>query len=70
MKDVLNVVTYGDISAGSYVTLTDLTGRILRSVLVYGQETKIVISDLPPGLYIVKYVSGSYVKTFEISKKD
>lgn len=63
----LSIVEF-DISNLSY-QLYDMSGKLLQSEKIIGNQTSIVVSNLVPATYFVKVIQGNKeVKTFKIIK--
>jgi len=52
-------VTGGNLSTGTFITLTDLSGKTLRNLPVSGQAADLDLTGIAPGIYIVTVHSGS-----------
>ncbi len=55
-------------TAGRY-SLTDVTGRILRTGTIMGQQTLRLGEDLVPGLYILRVTRGAESRAVKVIKK-
>ena len=56
-------------AAGATVQLLDLTGRLLLTAHVAGQQTTVGLDGLATGLYLLRYTSGQVSQTIRISKQ-
>jgi hypothetical protein len=68
MTDKLSLNVKGNISADASFTLTDMQGRVVRTVHVTGATTETNIADLPSGIYLLKYTDGEHMETLKLHK--
>ena len=54
---------------GSSVVVYDLQGRLLKSIVVQGEETSVDMSDWSPGIYLFKIRGANANPTFKVIKK-
>jgi hypothetical protein len=67
-KDFIRVQATGAIESNALIQVFDLTGRMMKTTSVTSAETNLEINELPSGVYILKYVSGSHVQSFKFTK--
>jgi hypothetical protein len=67
VKDVLNLRVNGDKNAT--ITLTDITGKTLRSYNHLSAEMTIDMKELATGVYILKYSSDGMNEVIKVNKK-
>ena len=53
-RDIITVEV-GVIDESSFIKIYNTTGKLLKTLKVQENKTKIDVSPLPPGIYIVKY---------------
>src|SRR5690606_21926415 len=68
VKDVLTVKAYGN-TGNAHLTITDISGKLVRSITMYGDKTEIDISALGQGMYLVKYADQNHTETIKINKQ-
>ena len=64
----INVERRGSSDANAIVQVTDVSGRVLRSVSVTEDKTTIDLSGLSSGVYLIRYSDNSHQQTFKINK--
>jgi hypothetical protein len=69
VKDVLKLKVSGTIGGNAVITVTDITGKMIRSMPVVNQETSVDISGLEPGTYLVNYTDDRNTHTVKVSKQ-
>lgn len=67
-NSIVFVRLYGA-SKGAAVFITDLAGKTIMQEAVNSNEMKINISDLPAGLYILKYTSEGQQQSVKLTKE-
>lgn len=60
-------VVLPDATSQAALTLTDLTGRIVRQVSAASQKTTIDVSGIPAGNYMLKVISGNRAESHLVS---
>jgi hypothetical protein len=68
VKTVVTISITGPIKPGAMATITDVTGKVLKTELVTEHKTDIDISQLPGANYLLKYNDGENNRTLKISK--
>jgi hypothetical protein len=66
---VTDILTVSGIQAGATLTITSLSGSIVRRQTLADTQTTLSVSSLPSGLYFVTVHSGKGTATFKIIKK-
>ena len=59
----------GTISNSALLSLTDITGKLVRQMAITNSTTAIDVSTLAPGIYIIRYSDAGHVQTLKISKQ-
>jgi hypothetical protein len=67
--DVVLFRVFGDVQEKATIAVTNLVGGVIMNLPATGQETKIDISQLPAGLYMLKYTDGKHQQTTKIIKQ-
>lgn len=65
----LTVQVSGTISANAHLVLTDVTGKVMKTIGVNQYTTAIDVTALPQGIYIIRYTDAGHVQTLKISKQ-
>jgi hypothetical protein len=65
----LTVRVLGTIAANATIHLTDMTGKLIRSYIVKDQETKIDMSAVAQGMYLIKYVDDAHSQAIKINRQ-
>jgi hypothetical protein len=68
VTDVLKVKMYGTAGSNQLVTLTDVTGKVLKIYSVIDNNVSIQMSAFPSGVYLVKYSDSKYAEMIKINK--
>ena len=68
VANTINVERRGSSDANAIVQVTDVSGRVLRSVSVTEDKTTIDLSGLSSGVYLIRYSDNSHQQTFKINK--
>lgn len=68
VTDVLTVQTAGQPSSDATVTVTDITGKVLRSVEITTTKTEINMTGLAAGTYIVTYKDKDKTEITKVTK--
>jgi hypothetical protein len=68
VSHILKVLISGG-STEAVVTLSDVTGKTLRTYSVAGGEVAIDMSAMAQGIYMVKYQDESHTQTIKVSKR-
>lgn len=69
VKEVLTVEVLSKLDGKGVITLSDVSGKILRTVNVTGAKTDITMSALPAGFYQVKFIDATHADIINISKQ-
>lgn len=69
VKSNLVINTYGERSANATICISDMTGKLIRTLPVTAAETQVDMSSLASGLYLVKYSDANYKRTIKVSKE-
>jgi hypothetical protein len=57
-RDMVTVRLNGIANAGGEMMLTDMAGRVLKTVKVNAQETVVDMNQFAPGIYMLKYIDA------------
>jgi len=66
--DYVTIKIEGYRGTAAVITICDLLGRTLKTQKVTGRETRINMSNLSPGMYLIKYTDNPRAKTVIIKK--
>ncbi|HTN45124.1 MAG TPA: T9SS type A sorting domain-containing protein [Flavipsychrobacter sp.] len=70
VSDLLKIkVTGAHLSDNGTISVTDASGREVRKTKIGASEQSINMTGLPSGIYLVKYVDGTTVQTFRVTKQ-
>ncbi len=69
VTDVLTVRLIGTPAANSTAAITDVTGKIIKSISLSGSSTEINMGGLAKGIYLVKYSDAAHSQTIRITKQ-
>lgn len=68
-SDVLTIEIKGAMNENASITLSDMTGRVLRNEAATNAKTTMNISALPAGNYLLKYADGENSRVIKVNKK-
>lgn len=54
-KEIVTVRVYGAVSSAATISILDVSGKLLRKVVVSGTETRVSLADLSAGYYLFHY---------------
>ena len=57
------------IEDGAIVTISDMTGRIVRRTLISAQQADVAMQEMTPGIYVLQLQHGNTVETVRVIKK-
>ncbi|MBS1778455.1 MAG: T9SS type A sorting domain-containing protein [Bacteroidetes bacterium] len=69
VTDVLHVELSGKIDGEATLTVTDVTGKQVRSIVVNANQVEVNMNGLPAGVYQLKYSDRSHVDVMKVSKQ-
>ncbi len=69
VSDQLTVVVRGTKADNALVRITDLTGKVIRTISMDKETVTIDMKGLAQGFYLVKYTDGSNAQTIKVSKQ-
>lgn len=69
VNNVLNLQINGEVGSKAVVHLTDVTGKVLLSDRVNANTKELNVSDLPSGIYLLKYSDGYHTETIKVTKQ-
>jgi hypothetical protein len=69
VTDILTVRLIGTAAANPSVAIADVTGKTIRTITLTGNTTAINMSDLAPGVYLIKYSDVMHSQTFKVNKQ-
>ena len=69
VKNEVTVKTWGAPSGKPTITITDITGKTINTYMVKSQETTIDMSQLAPGMYLIKYTDAAHNETIKVNKQ-
>ncbi|RYE24389.1 MAG: T9SS type A sorting domain-containing protein [Sphingobacteriales bacterium] len=68
-QDKITILVDGNKDAEGNVEITDIAGRVLIKTIMTGNATLADISQLPAGMYLLKYQDTNNSKTIKLEKK-
>ena len=68
-KDKITVSIKDDAGKGGSLLLTDIEGKVVRSVVVKSQENNIDMKELTAGVYLLEYNNGEVCETVKVVKE-
>ncbi|MGN6477211.1 MAG: T9SS type A sorting domain-containing protein [Flavipsychrobacter sp.] len=69
VTDVLHVDLTSKIDGEATLTVTDVTGKQVRSIVVNANQVEVNMNGLPAGVYQLKYSDRSHVDVMKVSKQ-
>ncbi|WP_276133521.1 GEVED domain-containing protein [Polluticoccus soli] len=69
VQGTLNVNVYGLVNGNAAITITDISGKVLRHAQVNGAKTAIDMSNMASGVYLLKYTDDNRSETVRITKQ-
>jgi hypothetical protein len=69
VKNMLMIQVNGAIADDAVITISDVTGKALRTINVTANKTEADLSSLPAGLYIVKYADKTRTEITKVNKE-
>ncbi len=69
VKNTLYVKSAQTLNTGATITLLDLNGKLLNTLLVNKETTEVNVNDLAPGIYMVRYKSATATETIRFTKE-
>jgi hypothetical protein len=69
VTDVLTVRVMGTPAANAAVVITDISGKLIRSVSLSLNRVEVNMSDLAAGVYMLKYTDAAHSQTMKITKQ-
>ena len=69
VKDNLTVVAHGTDAQDGTVTISDLSGKVVRTVKADGGYASLDMKNLAAGFYIVKYSDKEHTQTLKVTKQ-
>jgi hypothetical protein len=69
VSEVLTVKVYGSTGTNATATITDVTGKVVKTVSVVNNEATVDMSGMAKGMYLVKYNDNVHSQTIKIHKQ-
>jgi len=69
MQDNLTVQFNGKLGANAKLTIIDLTGKMVYNAPVYSDKVTVDATNMPSGIYIVKYSDDIHNQVMRVTKK-
>ena len=69
VKDVLTVKVFGVQGKDATVSITDITGKVIRIETMSSDKTTIELSGLAQGMYLIKYADSDHSQTIKVNKQ-
>lgn len=68
VKEELQITIAGKADGQARIQVLDITGKLVRSVLLNNNAARVDMRNLPSGMYLVKYVDNSHASVTKITK--
>jgi hypothetical protein len=68
VSDVLTVTVYGAIGHNPTVSISDVTGKVVKVVSVVNSVATIDMGGMAQGTYLVKYTDNNHTQTIKVNK--
>jgi hypothetical protein len=65
----VTVQTYGVPGNDATIILSDVTGRVIRSLSVAADKTVVSMDELPSGIYLIKYEDDQHTSVIKVTKQ-
>lgn len=69
VTDVLTVNIYGSTEKNAMITMTDVTGKMVKTVTVINNHASINMSGMISGIYFIKYTDNNHTQTIKVNKQ-
>lgn len=69
VKEMFTIRINGAISETGYIGLMDISGKMLKTIVADATTLNISTSDMPAGVYLVRYTDAKHTQTIRISKQ-
>ena len=69
VSSVVTVKVNGDMSANSAVEVTDVTGKVIKTVKMESDKLNINMGDVASGVYFIKYSDDMHQEPIKINKQ-
>ena len=69
VREMLTVKVYGKQGKDATVIITDVTGKVLRTIHVTSDRTDISMDGLAQGMYLIKYSDTEHSQTIKVNKQ-
>lgn len=68
-KDKITVRVFGESGNGAQAVLTDLSGKLIRSISVTAGQVDMDLTGLSSGVYLLKYTDGGHQQIVKVNKQ-
>jgi parallel beta-helix repeat protein len=69
VKDLLVINVNGSISADAIITISDVTGKLVRTINITANKTEVEMHSLSAGMYIVRYSDKDRTEITKVNKE-
>jgi hypothetical protein len=69
VSDVLTVVLHGTAGNNPTLNITDVTGKVVKTITITGNQVTVDMSGIAAGMYLVKYSDDQHTQTIKVNKK-
>jgi hypothetical protein len=69
ISDILTVKSIGSAGTNATILITDVAGKVLKTLVVTGTNTQINMAGLAQGVYFVKYSDSKQSQTIKVNKQ-
>jgi hypothetical protein len=66
--DVLNVQVFGQMADNAIIVVSDITGKMIKTVSVVNNNARIDMSGLAQGTYLIRYTDAVRTETIKVNK--
>jgi hypothetical protein len=69
VSEQLTVQVYGGSDQNATVSITDVTGKVMKVVSVVNGKAEVNMNGLASGVYLVKYTDNNHSQTIKVNKQ-
>jgi len=69
VRDLLSVKVFGERGSDATISVSDITGKAIRTIRVSEDKTDINMAGLAQGVYLIKYSDNEHSQTIRVMKK-
>ena len=65
----LSLTTLGTQGRNATISVADITGKQVKTIVVTGNETEIDMSSLSRGMYLIRYQDDNHIQTIKVTRQ-